>query len=239
MQIFIQSFLDKNEGLKCEIFIIFSNFYFSPNEDSEVNRVHKPHPIRHILKSDFTHTFKGTIAGLIIMGAAIINLVLFFGFDGKIFRSSKNTWNNSNFSFSGRETMRDEAEYVSKISNTIINLVGIIALIIGIAELHHLETREDSADGYWDLDLFLLRFTSFFSFLYMLFTMITGAFNHHIEDFPNELHIINGLCDLLQIILQLCFIQSLKQKVTNFALFSMKNIKKISYYRNTSATKNT
>jgi len=164
-----------------------------PNEDSEVNRVHKPHPIRHILKSDFTHTFKGTIAGLIIMGAAIINLVLFFGFDG-------------------RETMRDEAEYVSKISNTIINLVGIIALIIGIAELHHLETREDSADGYWDLDLFLLRFTSFFSFLYMLFTMITGAFNHHIEDFPNELHIINGLCDLLQIILQLCFIQSLKQK---------------------------
>lgn len=122
--------------------------------------------------------------------------------------------------------MRDEAEYVSKISNTIINLVGIIALIIGIAELHHLETREDSADGYWDLDLFLLRFTSFFSFLYMLFTMITGAFNHHIQDFPNELHIINGLCDLLQIILQLCFIQSLKQKVTNFALFLMKNIKK-------------
>ena len=39
--------------------------------------------MRHILKSDFTHTFKGTIAGLIIMGAAIINLVLFFGFDGE------------------------------------------------------------------------------------------------------------------------------------------------------------
>ena len=41
--------------------------------------------MRHIMKSDFTHTFKGTIAGLIIMGAAIINLVLFFGLDGKIF----------------------------------------------------------------------------------------------------------------------------------------------------------
>ena len=118
--------------------------------------------------------------------------------------------------------MRDEAEYVSKISNTIINIVGIIALIIGIAELHHLETRKDCEDSYWDLDLFLLRFTSFFSFLYMIFTMITGAFNHNIEGFPNELHIINGLCDLLQIILQLCFIQSLKQKVrfyTDFCRF--------------------
>ena len=49
----------------------------------------------------------------------------------------------------------------------------------------------------------------------MIFTMITGAFNHNIEGFPNELHIINGLCDLLQIILQLCFIQSLKQKVSH------------------------
>lgn len=112
--------------------------------------------------------------------------------------------------------MKDEAEYVSKISNTIINIVGILALIIGIAELHHLETRENPDESYWDLDLFLLRFTSFFSFLYMIFTMITGAFNHNIEGFPNELHIINGLCDLLQIILQLCFIQSLKQKVYLF-----------------------
>ena len=126
---------------------------------------------------------------------------------------------NSNSSFLGKETMRDEAEYVSKISNTIINMVGIIALIIGIAELHHLETRSDSEESYWDLDLFLLRFTSFFSFLYMIFTMITGAFNHNIEGFPNELHIINGLCDLLQIILQLCFIQSLKQKVCHCFIF--------------------
>lgn len=60
--------------------------------------------------------------------------------------------------------------------------------------------------------MFLLRFTSFFSFMYMIFTIITGAFNHHINDFPNELHIINGVCDLVQVVLQLCFIHSLKQK---------------------------
>ena len=71
-------------------FPIFSFIlFFSPNEGNEINRVHKPHPMRHILKSDFTHTFKGTIAGLIIMGAAIINLVLFFGFDGEFSRLSR------------------------------------------------------------------------------------------------------------------------------------------------------
>lgn len=58
--------------------------YFRPKEKVEVNKIHVPQPIKHIRKSDFTHTWKGTIAGLIIMGAAVINLVLFFGFDGKI-----------------------------------------------------------------------------------------------------------------------------------------------------------
>ena len=92
------------------------------------------------------------------------------------------------------------------------------ALVIGIAELHHLENKDQEADES-DLDMFLLRFTSFFSFMYMIFTIITGAFNHHINDFPNELHIINGVCDLVQVVLQLCFIHSLKQKVQCVSYF--------------------
>ena len=64
------------------IFLTISNSFCRPKEQSEVNLVHKPHPMRHIRKTDFSHTWKGTIAGLIIMGAAVINLVLFFGFDG-------------------------------------------------------------------------------------------------------------------------------------------------------------
>ena len=46
----------------------------------------------------------------------------------------------------------------------------------------------------------------------MVFTIITGSFNHHIEFFPNELHTLNGVCEMLQVILQLCFISCLKQK---------------------------
>ena len=49
------------------------------------------------------------------MGIAVINLILFFGFEHG-------------------EKMKDESEYVSKISNTVINLIGISALIIGIGK---------------------------------------------------------------------------------------------------------
>ena len=176
---------------------VVKKFIFRPaNDGLEINKVKKPKPLQHLRKSDFTHTFKGTLAGLFVMLVAITNLTLFFNLEG-------------------RDTHEAQAEYLSKASNTAINLVGIIALVIGIAELHHLEARPDldSESCIPDLDMFLLRFTSFFSFMYMIFTIITGVFNHDLADFPNELHVINGVCDLLQVILQLCFIHSLKQKV--------------------------
>ena len=52
----------------------------------------------------------------------MINLILFFGFEHG-------------------EKMKDEAEYVSKVSNTVINLIGIIALIIGIGKKMPLKAR--------------------------------------------------------------------------------------------------
>ncbi len=47
-----------------------------------------------------------------------------------------------------------------------------------------------------------LRFTAFFAYIYLSFTVITGAFNHHVEDFPNALHIVNGVAEAAQITLQ-------------------------------------
>ena len=83
--------------------------------------------------------------------------------------------------------------------------------------MQHLENKDtEESDISNDLDMFLLRFTSFFSFMYMIFTIITGAFNQHVDDFTNELHIINGVCDLTQVFLQICFIHSLKQKVRKY-----------------------
>ena len=48
--------------------------------------------------------------------------------------------------------------------------------------------------------------------MYVIFTIITGCFNAKIEGFPNELHVINGVFEMLQLFLQLCFISSLKLK---------------------------
>ncbi len=46
------------------------------------------------------------------------------------------------------------------------------------------------------------RFTAFFAFLYLSFTVITGSFNHHVEGFPNALHVVNGVAEAVQITLQ-------------------------------------
>ena len=82
-------------------------FYHFRPDVSVANSVHRPHPIQHIRKIDFTHTLKGFIAGLLIVIVAITNLVLFFSLDSK-------------------DAHEDAAEYLSKASNTAINLVGII-----------------------------------------------------------------------------------------------------------------
>ena len=116
--------------------------------------------------------------------------------------------------------LQEAAERVSKITHTIINALGIVGLIIGIAETQQLNFRDPDRMHItieMDLDMTLLRFTSIFSFLYMIFTIITGAFNNNVEDFPNELNIVNGVVAITQIILQISFIYNLKNKVNLWA----------------------
>lgn len=101
-------------------------------------------------------------------------------------------------------------------THTIINVFGIIGLVIGIAETHQLNFRDPDKTHInleMDLDMTLLRFTSIFSFLYMIFTIITGAFNNEVENYPNELNIISGVVAIIQICMQISFIYNLKHKV--------------------------
>jgi hypothetical protein len=43
------------------------------------NRIRKPDPVSFFKKNDFGHSFKGIVAGLVVMAIAIANLTLFFG----------------------------------------------------------------------------------------------------------------------------------------------------------------
>ena len=62
---------------------------------------------------------------------------------------------------------QDVVEYLSKISNTVINMLGIISLIIGLAEIQQLNYRDpDNASLHLEMDLVktdetLVIFTSY------------------------------------------------------------------------------
>jgi len=166
----------------------------------EVDLYHKPlrrpNPRKFWVKSDFSHSTKGVILGTLVFIAAIVNLSTFFGLDG-------------------HEHSKDEAELLSKISNSVMNTIGVIACLVGIERIQQLDHKHKSPsdeEGF-DLDETLLRFGSVFTFLYSTFVIITGSFNGHIEGFPNEVFILNGILEIMQAILQVIFIHNLKEKV--------------------------
>jgi len=185
--------------------LIMSKHIGKPKNWHLMSRVmRKPQPKVFMRKTDWSHSSKGLTVGLMVLAAAVVNLSLFFGLDG-------------------HEHSKDEAELLSKISNTVMNAVGIVACLIGIAHIQKLaddkegDDDDDEEEESFDLDEALLRFGSVFSFLYAIFTIITGSFSDHIEDkvdedFPQQLHTLNGLVEIIQIVLQIIFIHNLKAK---------------------------
>ena len=91
-------------------------------------------------KADWGHSSKGLTVGLMVLAAAVVNLSLFFRLDG-------------------HEHSKDEAELLSKISNTVMNTVGVVACFIGIARIQLLEDQRNNEDDHesFDLDEALLR----------------------------------------------------------------------------------
>lgn len=174
--------------------------------------INHPKPLQFLRKGDWSHSLKGVVAGTIILMLAILNLALFFGLDGHDANEAHHV---------------DEAEYFSKITNTIINMLGIIGLLFGIYQIQALNDKSEfEADSDLrassSLDLSLLRFTAFFAYLYICFTIITGAFNAHFHNFPNGLHIVNGVTEAIQITLQIVFIYDLQHKILTLATFDSK-----------------
>jgi len=48
---------------------------------------------------------------------------------------------------------QDVAEYLSKISNSVINLLGIVGLVIGLAEIQQLNFRDPETLLHMEMDL--------------------------------------------------------------------------------------
>ncbi|TRY78409.1 hypothetical protein TCAL_07847 [Tigriopus californicus] len=159
-------------------------------------KIHRPRPLEFIKRTAWDHSLKGAVAGIFILFLAVLNLVLFFNAEGA-------EHNNS------------QAEYFSKLTKILINVCGILALVIGIWQIQFLEDIEniDKAEAEnRNLDTALLRFTSFFAYLYQCFTIITGIFNANANGFPVQLHDLNAIIAAIQITLQLVFIFDLRWK---------------------------
>lgn len=174
-------------------------------------KVHLPRPVAFIRQGSWDHSRKGVIGGVFVLILAILNLGVFFGLDG----------------FTNAE---DESEFFSKLTKTVINSFGIISLFIGIWQIQNLDDQElaDRTESEMrNLDISLLRFTSFFAYLYHAFTIITGVFNANVKNFPNRIHNINGIVATIQITLQIIFVFDLRRKVCankdfNVRFFSIK-----------------
>jgi hypothetical protein len=76
---------------------------------------------------------------------------------------------------------QDAAEYLSKISNCIINLIGISGLVIGIAEIQLLDIRH-SGENKLHLEMDLVTSLLMLSFSSSNFYFIA---NHVAKSFPN------------------------------------------------------
>ena len=76
------------------------------------------------------------------------------------------------------------------------------------------EQREYKDDIGYDLDYTLMKFSSIFIILYDVFTVITGSFAGNVLEYHIfEIHIMNGILEIIQVTLQMVFLHNLKSKV--------------------------
>merc|ERR1712223_565558 len=174
--------------------------YERPSTGTNVCKaVNKPRPKAFLEKLNCAHSFKGLVCGLLTLVVAILNLAIFYGL-----KQYKHT--------------QEEAELISKLSNTIMNMVGIVACALGLAAIKKLDQKQylrTHEKEVYNLDDTLLRFGATFVFIYSTFTIITGSFMNNIEEFPYQLHIVNGVVEITQVFLQIIYVHNLMDKVVS------------------------
>ena len=162
------------------------------------SRIHKPHPRTYISKINTKHSLLGFFLGIFVAVINFVNLGIFYRFSDK-----------------------DDSidEYIGDITNTAINLTGIVASIIGLVQIQKVpfKTKEEESS----LDIIVLNISSFFMYLYACLTLIVG-FATFDEEIPSELIIINGMVDIIHVTCQVTFLLHLLQKVCHIFFQSHK-----------------
>ena len=102
-------------------------------------------------------------------------------------------------------------EYIGKVLNCVLNCLGILAACLAISQVTRLEMDPDN-DGN-SLNIFSLLLGIFFVYVYSCLTITVGVFtnNHAI---PGEVHIANGVLELIAVTLQIILIFMLLAKVS-------------------------
>ena len=143
-----------------------------------------------VQKMDWSNSLWGFILGLLILLINIASLVIFF-------------------SISSKDDSVDE--YVGKVIHSVTNCYGIGAVIYGLICIQRLVEKSDAEPAL--MDRFLLKLSAMLVIVYTCFTITVGIFpTDDVEDIPGELHIVDGILNLVETVLQVVFIELLLTK---------------------------
>ena len=111
-------------------------------------------------------------------------------------------------------------EWVAKLSATILDVFGIVACIFGVIRIQKLKHEArirnvQTPTSSFDLDVVLLHFGAFFSIIYSVLVIITGALGDgkYIPFGNGCLHIVMGIFEIIQVLIQIPYLKDFKQKL--------------------------
>ena len=154
-----------------------------------------------VQKMDWSNSLWGFILGLLILLINIASLVVFF-------------------SISSKDHSMDE--YVGKVIHSVTNCYGIGAVIYGLICIQRLVEKSEPEPAL--MDRFLLKLSAMFVIVYTCFTITVGIFpTEDVEDIPGGLHIVDGILNLVETVLQVVFIELLLTKTIRYVSFISTN----------------
>jgi len=140
---------------------------------------HQPSAKKYLQSLDWSHSSRGIGLGLAVTTINLINLTLFF------------TYSSDTDS---------TAEFVGKLTNTVINIGGMAACLIAITEIQKLKDKEIEGG----VDSILLYISGFFLIIYSVLEIVVGVYGK--KTVFSDLQILNGVFSVISTIVQVIFV---------------------------------